>query len=100
MITFRRLKWASFTHSTIYAALLASWAAGWHTGQLIFGYGHGIGWFIMCGLAFAGLRRAVIPLYVGVCVAVIGAVGPFVGTASFIHAESRKRAVSSKAKWP
>ena len=30
-------------------------------------------------------------LYVAVCVAVVGAVGPFVGTASFIHEERRKK---------
>src|SRR3954447_15137384 len=45
-ITFQNLKWASFAHSTIYAALLASWAAGWSTGQLVYGYAHGIGWFV------------------------------------------------------
>jgi hypothetical protein len=90
-MTFTRLKWASFAHSTIYAALLASWAADWHGGRLVFGYGHGIGWFVMCALAIAGLRRGVIPLYVAVCVAVVGAVGPFIGTASFIHAERRKK---------
>ena len=92
MITFGRLKRASFAHSTIYLALLVSWAAGWHPGQLIFGYGHGIGWFVMVGLSLAGLRRRVIPLYVAVCVAVIGAVGPFVGTASFLYAQRHARA--------
>ena len=47
MITFTNLKWASFAHSTIYAALLASWAAGWQTGKTVFGFAHGIGWFVM-----------------------------------------------------
>lgn len=91
MISFRRLKWASFAHSIAYAALLASWAATWQTGETVFGYAHGIGWFAMCGLAIAGLRKSVIPLYVAVCVAVIGAVGPFVGTASFMVEERRRR---------
>ena len=91
MITFSRLKRASLTHSTIYLALLISWAAGWHTGQLVFGYGHGIGWFVMCTLALIALRRGVIPLYVAVCVAIIGAVGPFVGTLSFVYAERHAR---------
>ncbi len=89
MITFTRLKWASFTHSAIYAALLASWAAGWQTGETVFGWGHGLGWFAMCALAVAGVRRAIIPLHVGVCVAVVGAVGPFVGSAAFIVEERR-----------
>jgi hypothetical protein len=92
VITFGRLKRASFAHSTIYAALLISWAAGWHTGQLIFGYGHGIGWFVMVGLTLAALRRRVVPLYVAVCVAIIGAVGPFVGSASFLYRERQVRA--------
>lgn len=91
MITFGRLKRASFTHSTIYAALLVSWAAGWHTGQLIFGYGHGIGWFVMVGLSLVALRHRVVPLYVAVCVAIIGAVGPFVGSVSFLYAERQGR---------
>lgn len=88
---FTFLKRASFAHSLAYAALLASWAAGWQPGQTVFGYAHGLGWFAMCGLAISGLRRRVIPLYVAVCVAVIGAVGPFVGTASFVWEERRRK---------
>ena len=99
MITFTRLKWASFTHSTIYLILLASWAAGWKAGQLVFGFAHGIGWFVMCGLAFAGLRRRVIPMYVAVCVAVVGAVGPFVGTAAFIREERLRRGGTVQGSW-
>jgi hypothetical protein len=100
VITFRNLKWASFAHSTVYAALLVSWAAGWQPGQTAFGFAHGIGWFVMCGLAILGLRRAVIPLYVAVCVAVIGAVGPFVGTAAFIREERRKKRGIVQPSWP
>jgi hypothetical protein len=99
-MTFTRLKWASFAHSAIYAALLASWMAGWATGRTVFGWGHGVGWFVMCGLAITGLRRGVIPLYVAVCVAVVGAVGPFVGTASFIHAERREKGGIVHRRWP
>lgn len=88
-LTFGFLKRASFAHSVAYAALLVSWAAGWQPGQTVFGYAHGLGWFAMGGLAIVGLRKGVIPLYVAVCVAVIGAVGPFVGTASFYVEERR-----------
>ena len=91
MTSFTRLKWASFAHSTFYAALLLSWATAWQTGQTVFGYAHGIGWFVMCGLAIWGLKARVIPLYVAVCVAVIGAVGPFVGTAAFIREERHRK---------
>lgn len=99
-MTFGLLKRASFAHSTVYGALLASWAAGWQTGQTVFGYAHGIGWFVMCGLAIAGLRRAVIPLYVAVCVAVVGAVGPFVGSLAFIREDRRKNRGIVQASWP
>jgi hypothetical protein len=99
-MTFTRLKWASFAHSTIYATLLASWAAGWQAGQTLFGYLHGVGWFVMCGLAIVGLRRGIIPLYVAVCVAVIGAVGPFVGTAAFVREERRRNRGIVQGSWP
>jgi len=91
VLTFNRLKWASFVHSTIYACLIVCWLVpGWQLGETVFGYGHGIGWFAMCALTIAGLRARVIPLYVAVCVAVIGAVGPFVGSLAFIR-EQRVR---------
>ncbi len=97
MITFNRLKWASFAHSTVYLCLLVCWVVpGWHTGEMVFGFAHGIGWFVMCAVCLAALRRRVIPLYLAVCVAVIGAVGPFVGSAAFIR-EQRARV---KASWP
>ena len=51
------------------------------------------------GLAIVGLRRAIIPLYVAVCVAVIGAVGPFVGSAAFIHAERVKKRGIVRSSW-
>lgn len=99
-MSFRLLKRASFAHSTVYAALLASWAAGWQPGQTAFGYGHGIGWFVMCGLAVVGLRRRLIPLYVAVSVAVVGAVGPFVGTAAFVFEERRRKRGIVQEAWP
>jgi Flp pilus assembly protein TadB len=95
-LSFDQIKWASFAHSAIYAALLASWAAAWQPGETVFGYAHGIGWFGMCALAIVGVRTRVIPLYVAVCVAVIGAVGPFVGSLAFIR-EQRARVQRS---WP
>jgi len=90
-LTFDHVKWASFAHSTVYACLLICWAVpGWHWGEMVFGFAHGIGWFVMCALCLAALHRRVIPLYVAVCVAVIGAIGPFVGSAAFLR-EQRAR---------
>jgi hypothetical protein len=99
VITFTRLKWASFAHSTVYTALLCSWAASWQPGQTAFGFAHGIGWFVMCALVLAALRRRLVPLYVGVCVAVVGAVGPFVGSAAFIREDRRRKGGRVNAKW-
>ena len=90
-LTFNRIKWASFAHSTVYACLLVSWAMpGWHGGEMVFGFAHGLGWLAMCGLCLMALRQRVIPLYVAVCVAVIGAIGPFVGSVAFLR-EQRAR---------
>lgn len=99
-MSFRFIKRASFAHSAAYLALLVSWAAGWQPGQTVFGYAHGLGWFAMCALAVIGLRRGTIPLFVAVCVAVVGAVGPFVGSAAFIVEERRRRRGIVQASWP
>jgi len=43
-------------------------------------------------LCVDAVRRRVIPLWLGVMVAVVGGIGPFAGTIGFIYAE--RRAVS------
>ena len=92
MLTFTRLKWASFTHSTVYAVLLAAWAIpGLHPIEFVFGMAHGLGWFAMCGLAIAALRARVIGLRLAIAISVIGAIGPFVGSYEFVR-EARRRA--------
>ena len=93
-MTFRRLKWASFTHSTVYAILLTVWLIpGLHALEFVFGLAHGVGWIVMCLLCIEALRARVIGLQLAVAVAVIGAVGPFVGSYEFIR-ESRRRALT------
>lgn len=90
-MTFKRLKWASFTHSTVYLALLIAWIVpGLHTEEFIFGMAHGLGWFAMCGLMVAALRRRIVNVRLATAVAVIGAVGPFVGSYEFVRQERRK----------
>jgi hypothetical protein len=90
-LTFKRLKWASFTHSTVYLALLIAWIVpGLHTEEFIFGMAHGLGWFAMCGLMVAALRRRIVNVRLATAVAVIGAVGPFVGSYEFVRQERRK----------
>jgi len=98
MITFNRLKLASFTHSTVYAILLIAWLVpGLHTLEFVFGMAHGLGWIAMCLLSIAAVRARVIPLRVGFAVAVIGAVGPFVGSYEFVREQRRREAAHHDA---
>jgi hypothetical protein len=90
--SFDTLKWLSFTHSAIYLGLIACWVSGSAPGlKTALGWGHGWGWIIMCVLCLAALRARVIPLWLATCVAVIGAVGPFVGSIAFVLEQRRRR---------
>jgi hypothetical protein len=92
--SFTTLKHLSFAHSTVYAILLTVWLVpGLHRLEFIFGLCHGVGWIVMCVLCIEALRARVISLQLAVAVAVIGAVGPFVGSYEFIR-ESRRRALT------
>ncbi len=91
-VSFGTLKRLSFAHSAVYLVLLVVWAIpGLHTLEFIFGLAHGLGWIAMCALCAAALRARVIPLRLAVAVAIIGAVGPFVGSYGFIVEEGRRR---------
>jgi type IV secretory pathway VirB6-like protein len=92
-VTFQHLKWASFTHSTIYLCLLVVWIVpGLHGLEFVFGLAHGLGWIAMCVACVVALRMAIIPLRLAVAVAVIGAIGPFVGSYEFVREERRRAA--------
>ena len=84
-MTFERLKIASFTHSTVYAILLTVWLIpGLHGAELVFGLAHGLGWIAMCFASLIALQRRVIDLRLAVAVAVVGAIGPLVGSYEFV----------------
>lgn len=88
---FRVMKWLSFAHSAIYLALIA--LAVTHTApelKTVVGWCHGWGWIVMCVLTIATVRAKVVPLWLGACVAVLGGVGPFVGSIGFV-VEQRRR---------
>jgi hypothetical protein len=86
LLTFERLKWASFTHSTIYTTLLAVWLIpGLHGWEMVFGLAHGIGWIAMSLACIAALRLRVIDLRLAVAVAVLGGIGPFIGSIEFVR---------------
>lgn len=93
-LSFNTLKHLSFTHSAVYLILLVVWLVpGLHALEFVFGMTHGLGWIAMCVLTLAAVRVRVISLRLGVAVAVIGAVGPFVGSYEFVREERRRRTV-------
>ena len=85
-LTFERLKWASFTHSAVYSILLVVWLvpglSGW---EAVFGMAHGVGWIAMSLACIAALRLRVIDLRLAVAVAVLGGIGPFIGSFEFVR---------------
>lgn len=93
-LSFTTLKHLSFAHSAVYAVLLAVWIIpGLHPLEFVFGLSHGVGWIAMCLLCIEALRQRVISLKLAVAVAIIGAVGPFVGSYEFVR-EQRRRALT------
>ena len=89
-MSFRTLKYLSFTHSGVYTCLLVLAIAGvLDDVKYVLGWMHGIGWIVMSLLCVDAVRRRVIPLWLGVMVAVVGGVGPFAGTIGFVHAGRR-----------
>ena len=91
-MTFEQLKLLSFAHSAIYLTLLTVWLVpGLAGAERVFGWAHGIGWIVMSLLAIDAVRRRVIPLWLGVTVAVIGGIGPFAGTAGFVLQDRRRQ---------
>jgi hypothetical protein len=97
-VSFRTLKRLSFAHSAVYLVLLVVWLVpGLHALEFVFGMSHGLGWIAMCFLSLAAVRARVVPLRVGFAVAVIGAVGPFVGSWEFVREERRRAAAARPA---
>jgi pilus assembly protein TadC len=89
-LTFGRLKWTSFIHSCVYTGLLVSAIAGLSGPTLVLGWTHGILWILMSLACIAAVRLHVIPLRVGVAVAVLGGVGPFFGSYEFVREQRRR----------
>jgi hypothetical protein len=105
VLTYGRLKRASFLHSAVYATLLTVWLVpGLHPLEFVFGLTHGVGWIVMSLACLIAVRLRVISLRLAVAVVVLGGVGPFFGTAEFIR-EGRRRTDSGtharvQASWP
>ena len=86
VLTFGRLKWGSFLHSGVYTVLLVVWLVPGLAGfEAVFGMAHGLGWIAMSLACIAALRLRVIDLRLAVAVAVLGGVGPFIGSYEFVR---------------
>ena len=85
------LRYGSYAHSTVYCVLL--WAAITDREGIVsvLGWVHGVGWILMSLLCLEAVRRRVIPLWLGVMVAVVGGVGPFAGSIGFFLEDRRVR---------
>ena len=98
VVTFKRLEVISCIHSCVYSALLlCAFALNKpEPATFILGLTHGLVWIGMSLLCIAATRWRVIPFWLAVTVAVLGGLGPFMGTAGFIY-ESRRRARAATA---
>ena len=95
-MTYERLKLASFTHSAIYAVLLAVWLLpGLHPEEFAFGLAHGVIYLAMCAACLYALGRRVITLRIALAVTVLGAIGPFIGSFEFARGARRPSAAQS-----
>ena len=60
-MSFRTLKYLSFTHSAIYTALLVAWATSADDAKYVLGWAHGIGWIVMSLLCINAVRTYHVP---------------------------------------
>ncbi len=91
MITFHRLEAVSFTHSAVYLALLVcAFALGNPEPEtFVLGMTHGCLWIAMSLVCLWAARRRIIPFWLAVTVAVLGGLGPFMGSVGFVIADRR-----------
>ena len=79
--------------------LLVVWLVpGLHALEAIFGMAHGLGWIAMSLACIAAVRLRVIDLRLAVAVAVLGGIGPFIGSYEF--ARQSRRGVGDPAAAP
>ena len=90
-VTFTRLEAVSIFHSTVYLALLiCAFALGNpEPTTFILGLSHGLLWIGMSLVCIAAARWRVVPFWLAVTVAVLGGLGPFMGSAGFLYASRR-----------
>jgi hypothetical protein len=84
--TVRVLAPLSLLHSVVYAALLVVWLApGLKGAEFVFGLTHGLGWIAMSLVCVLAAGRRALPVRTALAVAILGGIGPFIGTYEFIR---------------
>ncbi len=91
-ITFRRLEVASIIHSLVFLALLvcAFALSNPEPETFILGLTHGLMWIGMSLICILAARMRVIPFWLAVTIAVLGGLGPFLGSIGFLVIERRR----------
>lgn len=76
----------SLLHSVVYATLIVVWLVpGLAAAEFVFGLTHGLGWIAMSLLCVTAAARRWIPVRTALAVAVLGGIGPFIGTYEFMR---------------
>ena len=79
-----KLRYASYFHSLVYLALLyVAFVDRDDDLVTVLGWIHGVLWIVLSLACLEAVRRRLIPLWLGVMVAVVGGVGPFAGSIGF-----------------
>lgn len=92
-----RLRYASYFHSAVYCVLLYVAYVNRDDGLVtVFGWAHGVLWIVISLACLEAVRRRLIPLWLGVMVAVVGGIGPFAGSVGF--AVQRHRAAGGSVE--
>ncbi len=96
IVTFNRLEYVSMFHSCIYLSLLicAFVLGNPEPATFVLGLSHGLIWIGMSLTCIAAARYKVIPYWLAVTVAILGGLGPFMGTVGFVY-ETRRRGRTS-----
>ena len=101
IVTFNRLEYVSMFHSCIYLSLLicAFVLGNPEPATFVLGLSHGLIWIGMSLTCIAAARYKVIPYWLAVTVAILGGLGPFMGTVGFVY-ETRRRGRTSATAGP
>ena len=74
----------SLVHSVIYATLLVVWLVpGLKAAEFELGLTHGLMWIAMSLVCVTAAGRRLLPVRTALAVAVLGGIGPFIGTYEF-----------------